>query len=366
MLSRPRHEMTDPPLSASTEPNSLLPVIVDTRSIVDIAELILASPALLRLPDCKGPVTACGDRLTSAAEVPPRISSKAKCNAARTCRASVRRAAAVDGDIVFRDTMEGGSLVAVERREHVAIVTLNRPAALNALTVGMIQELAAVFRELKTDATLCCAVLTGAGKAFCAGVDLTAGQSVFQGGYRDPETDPVAQMEACPFPIIGAVNGAAYTGGFELALACDVLVASSSAKFADTHVKFGVMPGWGLSQKLSRLIGANRAREVSFTAQPIDGALAERWGLVSRVVAPSELMPTALSIAASICSNVPDLVRRYKSVLNDGLSLPLGEARQLERDRAADYYSNMTPDQFKAMQDFIQQRSKSQSARSKL
>lgn len=251
------------------------------------------------------------------------------------------------------------SLVLVERLSpSVATITLNRPSALNALTRGMMVRLAHTISSLSQDTELRVIILTGAGRAFCAGVDLTAAQSVFKGDVKNADEDPVVQMELCPLPIIGAINGHAITAGFEIALACDILIASPNAKFTDTHAKFGIFPSWGLSQKLPRLIGVNRAREVSFTAAPIDGATAECWGLVSRLVPQNELLKVARDIAEAICNNQQGLVRRYKAVINDGLSLPLGEGRQLERERAHEYYSTMKPEDFKAMQKFIAGRSK--------
>eukprot|EP00899_Mesostigma_viride_P018712 jgi/Mesvir1/26842/Mv20595-RA.1 len=261
-------------------------------------------------------------------------------------------------------------LVLLQRpKEGIAIVTLNRPSAMNSLTVPMLRKLASIFNSLRGDNTVRVAILTGAGRGFCAGIDLSAAQTVFQGddvANSNQENDPVVQMEACPFPIIGAINGHAVTGGFEIALACDILVASTTAKFADTHCKFGLMPAWGLSQKLPRLIGANRAREVSFTAQPIDAEIAERWGLVSRVVAPDQLMPLAMRLAEQIVGNHGGLVRGYKSVLQDGLAGTLESGRRLEVARAKAYYKQMSPGDFKKMQEFIEGRSKTGKLTAKL
>eukprot|EP00850_Spirogloea_muscicola_P017886 SM000158S02018 [mRNA] locus=s158:124750:126027:+ [translate_table: standard] len=235
----------------------------------------------------------------------------------------------------------------------VATITINRPKALNALTRPMMVDLAQAFKRLGRDSRVKAIILTGAGRAFSAGVDLTAAQSVFKGDVKNPEEDPVVQMELCRVPIIGAINGHAITAGFEIALACDILIASTEAKFADTHCKFGIFPSWGLSQKLPRLIGANRAREVSLTALPLDASMAERWGLVSRMVQPSQLMPTARSIATTIAGNHQEMVLRYKAVLNDGLALPLGDGRQLEKECAHEYYTSMKPEEFEKMQSFI-------------
>ena len=133
------------------------------------------------------------------------------------------------------------------------------------------------------------AQLTGAGKAFCAGLDLRELGSEGVPTLGDA-SDPVRALAAFGKPVIAAVNGAAVTGGFELALACDVLLASTEARFADTHARIGVIPGWGLSQKLSRLIGLPRAKEMAFSGNFIDAETAERWGLVNRVLSPDALL----------------------------------------------------------------------------
>jgi len=118
------------------------------------------------------------------------------------------------------------------------------------------------------------------------------------------------------------------------------------------------LPSWGLSQKLSRLIGANRAREVSLTALPVDAASAQTWGLVNRTVPPDQLLPTAKRIASAIASNHAEMVLNYKRVINDGLALPLGEARALEKERAWAYYKDMKPEDFQQMQKFIARRAR--------
>ena len=224
-------------------------------------------------------------------------------------------------------------------------------------------------------------IFTGAGRAFTAGIDLTAAQSVFQNVHlrslinlelshlrslfsppsqtdgKLAKYDPVPQLDSCPFPVIGAINGFAITGGFELALACDFLVGTPDTKFMDTHAKFGLMPSWGLSQKLSRLIGPNRAREVSFTARVVSAEEAHKWGLLNHVVPADQLLPTAIKIAQEIAQNHQKLVVGYKSVLNDGFGKTLSEGRVLERERAFKYYASMSPSEFAAMQKFIAQRS---------
>ena len=144
------------------------------------------------------------------------------------------------------------------------------------------------------------AILTGAGPAFCAGLDLRelSGEAGGRGLAGTADLDVVGALTSCGKPLIGAINGVAVTGGFELALACDVLVASRAARFADTHARVGILPGWGLSQKLPRALGVYRAKALSLTGNYLDAETAERWGLVSHVVEPEALLPTARRLAA--------------------------------------------------------------------
>lgn len=239
----------------------------------------------------------------------------------------------------------------------IAYVTINRPKSLNSLTRSMMADMAQAFKSLDRDDSVLVIILSGSGRAFCSGVDLTSAEDVFKGDVRDVETDTVAQMERCRKPIIGAISGFAVTAGFEIALACDVLVAAKGAKFIDTHARFGIFPSWGLSQKLSRIIGPNRAREMSMTATPITAEQGERWGLVNHVVEEGELLKKAREVAEAMIKNNQDLVLGYKAVINDGLKLDLGHALALEKERAHDYYNGMTKEQFKKMQEFIAARS---------
>lgn len=131
------------------------------------------------------------------------------------------------------------NLILVNREpDGVAFVTINRPKSLNSLTKPMMTDLAKAFKALDRDDSVRVIILSGSGRAFCSGVDLTAAEDVFKGDVKDVEADPVAQMERCRKPIIGAINGFAVTAGFEIALACDILVAAKGAKFMDTHARF--------------------------------------------------------------------------------------------------------------------------------
>ena len=219
----------------------------------------------------------------------------------------------------------------------VALVTLNRPDANNALNRELSEAIVDTFATLAVNADVKAIVLTGAGRCFCAGVDLKAltedPELLSSGMGLGPASPIVVALEHCPQPIIGAVNGAAVTGGFELALACDYLFASEHARFADTHARVGILPGWGLSQKLSRIIGINRAREMSLTGNFIDAHRAEAWGLVNRVCAPDALVTEALASAAQIADSDPRAITALKSLMNDGGKETLGDALVMEGER---------------------------------
>jgi len=239
----------------------------------------------------------------------------------------------------------------VDRDGAVATLTLNRPKQLNALSVQLRVDIVRTIRELSASSDVRAIVLTGNGRAFSAGVDLKeAGQRGFSLGVGERKVEPLPDMDmasafaACPWPVIGAINGFAITGGFELALMCDVLLASSEAKFADTHSRVGLMPVWGLSQKLPRIIGASRAKELSLTGNYLDAETAERWGLVNRVFAPEALMPAALKLAHDMAGVEGGLLRRMKAVIDDGLALPLPEALKMEIERGSKNNAAVTPE----------------------
>jgi enoyl-CoA hydratase len=220
-------------------------------------------------------------------------------------------------------------LVTVERDGPVAVVTMNRPEAMNALSAALRTELAAAMEAVDADETIRAVVLTGAGsRAFTAGLDLKelGQQGLGAANAEAPAANPVKAIEQCRKPVIGAINGVAITGGFEVALACDILLASENARFADTHARVGIMPGWGLSQKLSRLIGISRAKELSLSGNFLDAETACAWGLVNRVVAADELLPAAIRLAHDIASADPGMVQAYKALIDEGFALPSGEA----------------------------------------
>lgn len=199
----------------------------------------------------------------------------------------------------------------LDRADGVATVTLNRPEARNALSAELITALRDTMRSLDADEDVHAVVLTGADPAFCAGLDLKqlggTGENLSLGqdeGEPSPYPWPVPSK-----PVIGAVNGVAVTGGLELALNCDILIASERARFADTHARVGVLPGWGLSVLLPQLVGRQTARRMSLTGDFLAADEALRAGLVTEVVAHDELLPTAHRVARTIAANDRDAVR---------------------------------------------------------
>lgn len=257
------------------------------------------------------------------------------------------------------------TLVLVEREGAVATVTLNRPEAMNALSSALRVALAQAIHALDADDGVHAIVLTGAGtRAFTAGLDLkelganTANLKATNTSGGDD--DPVTAITRCRKPIIGAINGVAITGGFEIALACDVLIASTNARFADTHARVGILPGWGLSQRLSRVIGPYRARELSLTGNFLDAATAERWGLVNRVVEPEELLPAAQALARDMAGIDPAMLQSYRALINRGFDLPFGEAMAFEDSTSRTANRNVSADSVEERRRAVMERGRTQ------
>lgn len=256
-------------------------------------------------------------------------------------------------------------MLLVEKDGPVAVVTLNRPEAMNALSKALRLALRQAMVELDAAPEVKVIVLTGAGeKAFTAGLDLkelaTDPLGMGAANATDPAENPARAVLACSKPIVGAINGVAITGGFEVALACDVLVCSTNARFADTHARVGITPGWGLSQKLSRAIGPYRAKELSLTGNFLDAQTAYAWGLVNRVVEPAELMATALKLAREMADIEGDMLVTYKAMIDDGYALSMGEGLALEHERSVAHNAGVTPEMVAARRAAVQARGRSQ------
>jgi len=236
----------------------------------------------------------------------------------------------------------------LEKEGGVATLTLNRPDAMNALSAELRETLSSTFRELEDDPETRVVILTGSGRAFCAGLDLkelSGSGDTASKGFRS-DTDPTRAMGDFKGPVIGAINGHAITGGFELALCCDVLIASDRAVFADTHARVGLLPGWGLSQRLSRIVGIGRAKEISLTGNFVSAGQAEAWGLVNRVVPADELLATCRTLAGDMLSCVPQVMQEYKRLIDEGYGMNFAEAMKFESRESGDSLRSMTPDRF--------------------
>jgi len=226
-------------------------------------------------------------------------------------------------------------LVLREVVDQVATVTLNRPEARNALSGALTSELDDVITELDGRDDVACIILTGADPAFCAGVDLKALSTEPRGVQQERQSGPLAHLGFLPAhetPVIGAINGPTVTGGLELALCCDFLIASERARFADTHARVGAMPGAGLTIRLPELIGIDRARRMSFTGDFIDAATALAWGLVAEVVPHETLLPRARELAAAVASIPRDNVREIRRMY-EAMSALAGEEAWLAESR---------------------------------
>lgn len=227
-----------------------------------------------------------------------------------------------------------------EMEEGIAVVTVNRPDKLNALNAQVLDELEDAFKRAFEDDSVCVVILTGAGdKAFVAGADIgeiaelngTTGKVFAKRGQR-----LLNMIETGPKPVIAAVNGYALGGGNEIAMACHIRIASKTAKFGQPEVKLGVIPGYGGTQRLPRLVGRGMALELILTGDMIDAERAHQIGLVNRVVEPERLLEEAKTLARRIMSNGPFAVRASIEAVNRGLNLPLNEGLLIEADLFAD------------------------------
>lgn len=252
----------------------------------------------------------------------------------------------------------GKALLLNKQDNGIMVITLNRPEAANALSGQMLEDLHEAIQACRYDRTVRCVIITGAGgKAFCAGADLK----------ERAEMDPVQvrrtvslirgninDLEILPQPVIAAVNGAAIGGGMELALACDIRIASQSAKFGLTETSLGIIPGAGGTQRLPRLIGKGRAKELIFTARRIDALEALEIGLAEYVVPPESLMDKALEIARKIVRNGPIAITQAKFAIDNGYDADLHTGLAIEQN--AYEVTIPTKDRLEGLQAFKEKR----------
>lgn len=244
-----------------------------------------------------------------------------------------------------------------EVKDGIAYVTVNRPKAMNALSCEVLDELVAAFTVVEEDPAVQVAILTGEGRAFVAGadisqmVDLTGieGQEMMKKGAKVMDF-----IEGISKPVIGAINGFALGGGCELAMACDIRIASEAAKFGQPEVNLGIIPGFGGTQRLPRLVGKGMGKYLIMTADMIDAQEAYRIGLVEKVVTAEELMPTCEKIAQTIMSKAPIAIKHAKVAVNNGIMLDVKTGVALEGEACAAPFCSQDRDE--GMKAFLEKR----------
>lgn len=245
--------------------------------------------------------------------------------------------------------------IILEKEAGLAILYINRPKALNALNSETLQEIKAAIIDVKDDAAVEALIITGAGdKAFVAGADISFMQnlSAVEGRYFGLLGQEVFRnIESLEIPVIAAVNGFALGGGCELSLACDIRLASENARFGQPEVSLGITPGFGGTQRLPRIIGEGRAKELIYSARNINAQEAYRVGLVNQVYPPESLMEEAKKLAKSITANAPLAVRFSKAAINKGMQTDIDTALAIEADLFGMCFS--TEDQKEGMSAFI-------------
>lgn len=244
-----------------------------------------------------------------------------------------------------------------QRVDNIVLVTLNRPQALNALNQALLLELGRAFDAIGADATIMGAIVTGAGKAFAAGADITelAAIGAVEGERFTRQGQQLFdRIERLGKPVIAAVNGYAFGGGCELALACTLRIASDNARFGFPEVTLGVIPGFGGTQRLPRLVGMGRAMQMILTAAPVDAAEAWRSGLVNEITSANALLPRAQAILKAINANAPLAVRLATQAVQRGVDMPLDDGLTLESALFA--ICSATADKIEGTQAFLDKR----------
>ena len=247
--------------------------------------------------------------------------------------------------------------VKVEQQGHVAVMTIDRPEALNALTAAVLSDLSAALDEVAANDEVYVAVLTGAGRSFVAGADIgeMSKLTAVEGkDWGNSGNDVFLKVENLKKPIIAAVNGFALGGGCELAMACDIRLASEKAKFGQPECGLGITPGFGGTQRLARIVGTGRAMELILTCKVIPAAAAERIGLVNAVYPPEELMGKAMEMANAIAAQAQVAVRESKRCIRKGIQTDINTGLAFEAEAFGMCFS--TEDQKEGMAAFLEKR----------
>ena len=245
--------------------------------------------------------------------------------------------------------------VLLEKQGHVSIITINREKALNALSTAVLNDLEEAVNTVEADKDTYCVVITGAGnKSFVAGADIAEMSTLTKAegeAFGKKGNDVFRKLETFPIPVIAAVNGFALGGGCEISMSCDIRICSDNAVFGQPEVGLGITPGFGGTQRLARLVGAGMAKQMIYTARNIKADEAYRIGLVNAVYTQEELLPAAEKMAAGIAKNAPIAVRNCKKAINDGISLPIEKAVEVEEKLFGDCFE--THDQKEGMACFL-------------
>jgi enoyl-CoA hydratase len=250
--------------------------------------------------------------------------------------------------------MTNDDVLLIDTHDRVRTLTLNRPQARNALSTELRNRFFAALRDAEVDDDVDVVILTGADPVFCAGLDLKElGDSA-----ELPDISP--QWPSMTKPVIGAINGAAVTGGLEFALYCDILIASEQARFADTHARVGLLPTWGLSVRLPQKVGVGLARRMSLTGDYLSAADALRAGLVTEVVPHDELLPTARRVAASIVGSNHNAVRALLASYHRIDDAATSEGLAIEAQSASQWMRSATGEDIAANRDAVLQRGRAQ------
>ena len=247
--------------------------------------------------------------------------------------------------------------VKTEQKGHVAILTIDRPEALNALTADVLRDLGEAMDAVEANDEAYVVILTGAGRSFVAGADIGEMKpltAVEGKAWGNAGNDVFLKVENCTKPVIAAINGFALGGGCELAMACDIRLASEKAKFGQPEVGLGITPGFGGTQRLARIVGTGRAMELIFTAKTIDAAQAEKIGLVNAVCPPEELMDKAMEMAEMIAAQAQVAVRESKRCIRKGIQTDINTGLAFEAEAFGLCFS--TEDQKEGMSAFLEKR----------
>jgi enoyl-CoA hydratase len=250
--------------------------------------------------------------------------------------------------------MTSDDVLLIDTADRIRTLTLNRPQSRNALSSALRRQFFAALRDAEADDAVDVIILTGADPVFCAGLDLKELGDTTELPDISPKWPPMSK------PVIGAINGAAVTGGLELALYCDILIASEQARFADTHARVGLLPTWGLSVRLPQKVGVGMARRMSLTGDYLSAEDALRAGLVTEVVPHADLLPTARRVATSIVGNNQKAVRALLASYHRIDDAQTGEGLWIEATSARQWMSSASGDDIAANRDAVIQRGRTQ------